>query len=60
MRRLQTAFLAAVLAGLHGIGPAAVQAQEKNIPAALLGGIAGAGSGGYIAISLIVAESRAA
>jgi hypothetical protein len=32
---------------------------QKNIPAALAGGFVGAASGGYIAISVIVAESRA-
>jgi hypothetical protein len=56
---MKTALVMAMLAGLQGILPERVQAQEKNIPAALLGGIAGAGSGGYIAISVIVAESRA-
>jgi hypothetical protein len=59
MRRIKTALLAVLLAGLPAITPPALHAQEKNIPAALLGGFAGAGSGGYIAISLIVAESRA-
>jgi hypothetical protein len=44
---------------VDGSRPARVQAQEKNIGMAALGGVAGAGSGGYIAISVIVAESRA-
>ncbi len=58
MRRLNIGLLVTALAGFHALLPASAQAQ-KNIPAALLGGIAGAGSGGYIAISVIVAESRA-
>lgn len=34
-------------------------AAQSSIPAGLVGGVAGAGSGGYIAIAVIVAESRA-
>jgi hypothetical protein len=44
----------ALAAAPHGAASA-----QSNIPAALVGGVAGAGSGGYIAISVIVAESRA-
>lgn len=56
MRRMTEACLTACLF----MAPAAATSAhaQSNIPAALAGGIAGAGSGGYIAISVIVAESR--
>ncbi|HEX6694413.1 MAG TPA: hypothetical protein VF035_06960 [Longimicrobiales bacterium] len=58
MRRIRTALLTllAVTAG-HAVSPATASAQ-RSIPAAMVGGVAGAASGGYIAISVIVAESR--
>jgi hypothetical protein len=59
MRRTTNALFAAVLLGLPLAAPGTLAAQETNIPAALAGGLAGAASGGYIAISVIVAESRA-
>ncbi len=59
MRRVHTALAVIVLTGIFAASPLSAQAGKKNIPAALLGGVAGAGSGGYIAISVIVAESRA-
>jgi hypothetical protein len=58
MRRLKTGLLTVLLLCMCAAVPQRGLAQEKNIPAAILGGVAGAGSGGYIAISVIVAESR--
>ena len=52
-RNFHAIALAAVLALPGGLS------AQKNIPTALVGGAAGAASGGYIAISVIVAESRA-
>ena len=57
MRRLLTA-IPAVLAMGAGIASTPAASHAQNIPAAMVGGIAGAASGGYIAISVIVAESR--
>lgn len=56
MRRTKAAFLSACVF----LAPAAATSVhgQSNIPAALAGGVVGAGSGGYIAISVIVAESR--
>ncbi|MEO5510502.1 MAG: hypothetical protein ABIV28_02530 [Longimicrobiales bacterium] len=59
MRRLTTALTAVLLLGLASAKPHELRAQQRNIPAALAGGFVGAASGGYIAISVIVAESRA-
>lgn len=57
MRHIRAGVIAVTMAA--ALLPANLFAQtEKNIPAALLGAAAGAGSGGYIAISVIVAESR--
>ena len=58
MRRLKAAALAFLAMTSIAGAQTGVHAQG-NIPAALVGGVAGAGSGGYIAISVIVAESRA-
>jgi hypothetical protein len=58
MRRISSALLAAGMGTLLAAAPVRVQAQNEFIPAALAGGVVGAASGGYIAITVIVAESR--
>jgi hypothetical protein len=60
MRRIKATCRAACIAACLITAPGAVTsaAAQSNIPAALAGGVAGAGSGGYIAIAVIVAESR--
>src|SRR3954466_14205960 len=57
MRRL-VFMLGTVLGMAAPFGARPVTAQSP-IPASPVGGVAGAGSGGYIAIAVIVAESRA-
>jgi hypothetical protein len=58
MRRLVFLLSIIFLGITFPCGTTALQAQS-SIPAALVGGVAGAGSGGYIGIAVIVAESRA-
>ena len=58
MSRRYVALLPLMICGLLASAPRPVEAQG-TVASAAIGAVAGAGSGGYIALTVIVAESRA-